>query len=92
MGKTPTDTAPPRRTRYCGPTRQVGAAIRALREKDCWPSQEAFARAVGMTQANLSRIENEDVNARLSTLNKIARGLGVPVRAILRDDIDGAAA
>lgn len=68
--------------------RQNGAAIRALREKDGW-TQTALARAVGMTQANYWRIESEAANARVESLNRIARALRVPVAAIMRDCEDG---
>lgn len=80
MDRTPQDTAsPPRR-----PRRQVGAAIRALREKDGW-SQAALAEAAGIRQASLSAIETEAVSAHVMTLNRLARQLRVPVAAIMRD-------
>jgi transcriptional regulator with XRE-family HTH domain len=75
------------------PRRQNGAAIRALREKDGW-SQTALAAAAGMTQANYWRIETEAANARVESLNRIARALRVPVAAIMRelDEPNGAVA
>jgi DNA-binding XRE family transcriptional regulator len=66
------------------PKRQNGAAIRALREKDGW-SQTALAREVGIRQATLSGIESESANAQVTTLNRIARALRVPVAAVMRD-------
>jgi len=73
--------------------RQNGPAIRALREKDGW-SQTALAEAAGMTQANYWRIEAEAANARVESLNRIARALRVPVAAIMRelDEANGSAA
>jgi transcriptional regulator with XRE-family HTH domain len=73
------------------PIRQHGPAIRALREKDGY-TQVDLAREVGMTQANLWRIENEKANARVSTLHKIARVLRVPVKTIMRELIEDDAA
>jgi transcriptional regulator with XRE-family HTH domain len=69
--------------------RHNGIAIRCLREKDGW-SQTAFAAMVGLTQAGLSNIEIEAKGALLSTLNRIARALSVPVGAILRETVSGA--
>lgn len=89
MSETPQDTKCLERTRR----NQNGAAIRSLREKDGY-SQNGLAEAAGLTQANLSLIESERRNARVATLNKIARALRVPVAAIMReiDDVNGSAA
>jgi DNA-binding XRE family transcriptional regulator len=65
------------------PPRQNGPAICALREKDGW-TQTALAEAVGIRQASLSAIESESANARITTLNLIARKLHVPLDAIMR--------
>lgn len=88
MSETQQDTAAPRRIRIRGPQRapQNGAAIRSLREKDGY-TQRAFAEAVGMKAANLCLIEGENRFARVSTLNRIARQLRVPVAAIMREDV-----
>jgi transcriptional regulator with XRE-family HTH domain len=85
MNKTAQDTAGPRSPVRDRPRRQNGEAIRTLREKDGWKSQQAFADAVGLSQAALSNIEREMRQTRVSTLNRIARALGVPVAAIMRD-------
>jgi transcriptional regulator with XRE-family HTH domain len=85
MSETQEDTKSPGRTRRIT---QNGPAIRSLREKDGY-SQSAFATAVGMTQANLSRIEDEKSCARVQTLNKIARVLRVPVAAVMRELDEG---
>jgi transcriptional regulator with XRE-family HTH domain len=95
VSETQQDTTAPRRTRLRGPQNppQNGAAIRSLREKDGY-SQTEFAKAVGMKQGGLSLIETEMRHARLSTLNRIARQLRVPVAAIMRDpdEMNGSAA
>lgn len=81
MEGTPMDTTSSSRRR---PARQNGAAIRALREKDGW-SQDALAKAAGLSQRALSNIEREEANARIANLNRIARKLHVPLDAIMRD-------
>jgi transcriptional regulator with XRE-family HTH domain len=83
MRETPEDAGPPGRTRKRA-SRQNGPAIRALREKDGW-SQTGLAKAAGIEQCTLSLIESESTNARVSTLNALARRLRVPVDAIMRD-------
>jgi transcriptional regulator with XRE-family HTH domain len=91
MSETQQDRTSRPRTSNGTPIRQHGPAIRALREKDGY-TQVDLAREVGMTQANLWRIENEKANARVSTLNKIARALRVPVKTIMRELIEEDAA
>jgi len=90
MSETQQDTIAPRKTRQRGPQNppQNGPAIVSLREKDGY-TQRAFADALGMKPANLCLIETEKRYARVSTLNKIARQLRVPVSAIMRE-LDGA--
>jgi transcriptional regulator with XRE-family HTH domain len=83
MNETPKDTTSRRVTRSGGVPRQNGHAIRALREKD-GQSQTALARAARIDQSTLSAIENEISSAPATTLNRIARGLCVPVAAITR--------
>jgi transcriptional regulator with XRE-family HTH domain len=80
MARTSQDTAGPPVTR----TRQNGAAIRALREKDGW-TQDGLASASGINQAYLSLIESETRDAPVTTINRIARALRVPVAAIMRE-------
>ena len=84
MQRTLRDTESPGKSPRPQAKRQNGAALRALREKDGW-SQTDLARACGMTQANYWRIEAEAANARVESLNKIARALRVPVAAIMRE-------
>jgi transcriptional regulator with XRE-family HTH domain len=84
MNETPKDTASPR------VIRQNGIAIRVIREKDGL-SQNQLAKAVGIAQPSLSEIEGESVNAKVVTLNRIARQLGIPVAAIMRAHADAEA-
>lgn len=90
MSETPTDTPSLRYLRRRlgrndKPIRQNGPAIRALRKKDGWRSQTAFAEAVGISQGYLSAIELEIDGVSDSTLEAIARRLHVPVDSISRD-------
>lgn len=83
MSETATDRRVHQRTRPAPPP-QNGTAIRYFRSLQGL-SQNQFAKQLGMDQANLSRIEAEQQHAQLPTLVRIARGLSVPVAAILRD-------
>jgi transcriptional regulator with XRE-family HTH domain len=80
MNETPKDTTS---NRVVPQPRQNGLAIRVIREKDGW-SQNQLARMVGIAQPSLSEIEGETVNAKVVTLNRIARQLHIPVGAIMR--------
>jgi DNA-binding XRE family transcriptional regulator len=84
MNETPADTERPVRKggRRRSPIIQNGDAIRSLREKD-GSTQGEFAKAVGISQAALSNIENEKKAAGRITLNLIARALCVPTRAVM---------
>jgi transcriptional regulator with XRE-family HTH domain len=83
MNETPKDTKSPRVVRVAPLKRQNGLAIRVIREKDGL-SQGKLAEMVGIAQPSLSEIENETVNARVVTLNRIAHQLHIPVGAITR--------
>jgi transcriptional regulator with XRE-family HTH domain len=83
MIETATDRRVHQRTRLAPPP-QNGMAISHFRKIQGF-SQNQFAREIGMDQANLSRIEAETQHAQIATLARIARGLSVPVGAILRD-------
>jgi len=48
----------------------TGKLIKKMR-KEAGLTQEKLAKAVGITQAHVAKIENERVNPRLSTVNKI---------------------
>lgn len=86
MNETPADTARPVRKggRPRSPIIQNGDAIRYFREKDGL-TQGEFARLAGISQAALSNIENEKKATGRVTLNRIARELRVPTRAVMRD-------
>ncbi len=88
MQRTLRDTESPGQAPRPKRKRQNEIALRALREKDGW-SQAQLAKASGMTQANYWRIEAGAANARVESLNKIARALRVPVAAIMHplDDV-----
>lgn len=84
MSESPGDTKSPQGTARRR-VRQNGRALATIREAYGY-SQSGLARKIGMTQANLWRIENERSNARVSTLIRIARALPVDdVGAIMRD-------
>ena len=88
MNETPKDAESPRVTPL---RRQNGLAIRVIREKDGL-SQNKLAEMVGIAQPSLWEIENERVNAKLVTLNRIAHQLHIPVGAITRGRHDEAEA
>ncbi len=46
-------------------------------------SQRALAKAAGITQAALFRLESGETDPRLSTLRALAKGLGVTVAEII---------
>jgi transcriptional regulator with XRE-family HTH domain len=83
MSETATDRRVHQRTRITPPP-QNGIAIRYFRSLQGF-SQNQFAKEIGMDQANLSRLEAETQHGQMPTLVRIARGLSVPVAAILRD-------
>jgi transcriptional regulator with XRE-family HTH domain len=60
------------------PTQVVSANIRAARAKARLTQDQAADRA-GMQVAVYSRIERGEVDARVSSLSRIAAGLGVTV-------------
>ena len=57
-------------------TRRVGAAIRRQRKRLGF-SQEAFADHIGMHRAYYGALERGEKNMQLTTLERVARGLGV---------------
>lgn len=78
MSVTLEDTVPPRTVLQNGP------AIAVIRELSGW-SQNKFAKYVGIGQGTLSDIENEKETTTAPTLNRIARGLRIPLVVISRD-------
>lgn len=67
------------------PKHQVGRAIRRLRGSE---SQDSLAARAGVRQATLSGIETGARSPRIDTLGKIARALGQPLEALMREPAD----
>jgi transcriptional regulator with XRE-family HTH domain len=63
---------------------QVGKAIRARRERAGF-SQDAFADKIEMHRAYYAAIERGEKNVTLSTLKRVADGLGVTMADLLRE-------
>tara|TARA_A200000159_G_C7324943_1_gene340502 strand:- start:856 stop:1293 length:438 start_codon:yes stop_codon:yes gene_type:complete len=53
----------------------IGENVKALRQRKGL-TQSQLAKASGMQLTQVSRIENDDTDAKASTLNKIIQGLG----------------
>lgn len=67
---------------------QNGYAIRAFREQQGMSVQK-LADAAGVTAPHMRNIENELRNASRRHLALIARALGQPIAALMRDYPDG---
>lgn len=67
---------------------QNGYAIRGFRESQGLSLQH-LADAVGVTAPHMRNIENEHRNASRRHLALIARALGQPIAALMRDYPDG---
>lgn len=73
--------------------KELGTYLKSLREEK-GISLTIFAYETGLTTATVSRIENGLVDTKLSTLIKYAKGLEIPLDAILQhinidyDDLD----
>ena len=62
----------------------IASAIRRLRN-DHDMNQSQLAGAVGINQSTLSRIENEEVDAKLSILDKMIEHFGItPIELVIR--------
>lgn len=59
-----------------------GERLRALREERAL-TQAALARAAGLSQGNLARIENGDRSPTLGSLAKLARALGLTLAELV---------
>jgi transcriptional regulator with XRE-family HTH domain len=66
----------------------VGGRIRARRMEQGIP-QEQLAKKAGVSTTWLSRLENDLVKPKLDDVAKVARALGVPVKALFNDVDDG---
>jgi transcriptional regulator with XRE-family HTH domain len=69
------------------PASRVGAQIRALRTAAQLSGQD-LARASGVSRSMLSRIERGLVSPSVDTLERIAKGLGVPTARFFADQAD----
>ena len=56
--------------------------IRALREGKGW-FQKDLAKATRLTTRTIGRIERGEVDVRLSTVNRIAKALGEPLKSLI---------
>ena len=61
---------------------QIGERIRALRDAKDW-FQKDLAKAARLPVRTIGRIERGEVDVRLSTLNRIAKALGEPLKNLL---------
>jgi transcriptional regulator with XRE-family HTH domain len=64
--------------------RRVGARIRELR-REHGLTQEAFAERVGMLAPNYARLEQGRSNPTVSTLLRVADGLGVALDRLFEE-------
>ncbi len=55
---------------------KIGRSVRTKRVAQFW-TQEQLAREAGITQKALSKIENNEVEPRFSTILRLAKALGV---------------
>lgn len=61
----------------------LGKRIRKLRDERGW-SQEEFADICGINRSYMGRIERGELNLTLDSLQKVSKGLGRSVSALLR--------
>lgn len=64
--------------------KSIGQAIRRRREAGPL-NQEAFADHIQMHRAYYGELERGNKDIRMSTLKRIAKGLGIPMWEIIRD-------
>jgi transcriptional regulator with XRE-family HTH domain len=63
---------------------RIGEAVRARREAGPY-NQEEFADHIEMHRAYYGELERGKKDLRLSTLERVCAGLGVPIWEIVRD-------
>jgi len=68
-----------------GPSERFAANLRKTR-KEAGLSQETLARAANLHRTEISLLERAEREPRLSTIVRLANGLGVPA-AVLLDDL-----
>lgn len=61
---------------------QIGERIRAKRDEKSW-FQKDLAKAARLPVRTIGRIERGEVDVRLSTLQKIAKALGVNLKNLI---------
>lgn len=61
----------------------LGERIRKLRNQKDW-SQEEFADICHVNRSYMGRIERGELNLTLDSLEKVAKGLGTTVSALLK--------
>ncbi len=62
---------------------RLGKRIRKLRSQRGW-SQEEFSDVCSINRSYMGRIERGELNLTLDSLEKVARGLGISVSALLK--------
>ena len=62
---------------------QLGKRIRKLRSQRGW-SQEEFADICAVNRSYMGRIERGELNLTLDSLQKVGKGLGLSVAALLK--------
>jgi ribosome-binding protein aMBF1 (putative translation factor) len=62
---------------------RLGAAVRRLRDRAGYGSQEAFADAAGVHRTYAGKVERGEVNITLDNLERLARTLGVSAGELL---------
>lgn len=62
----------------------MGEIIRS-RRKEIKMSQEELAKALGVTQGNVSQWENGETTPRVEKLGKLAEVLGIDVKELLQN-------
>ena len=63
---------------------RIASVIRKHREQKEW-TQEGFADHIEMHRAHFGRIERGGMDIQVSTLERIAAGLGEPVWILMRE-------
>ncbi len=63
--------------------RRLGERIRKLRNQRRW-SQEEFAAICKINRSYMGRIERGELNLTLDSLEKIGKGIGLTVSALLK--------
>jgi transcriptional regulator with XRE-family HTH domain len=62
---------------------ELGKRIRMLRSQRGW-SQEEFADICALNRSYMGRIERGELNLTLDSLQKVGKGLGLSVSALLK--------